>query len=328
MFIYPLTVNEDHLTGSFFGLMKLLPPSILLAPFIEYLQRRVPQLQIMPQHPNRGKVQLWPSFEIPKKWQENFAQLGEFGEEKRRKVRIIPDVVLLFDDYVFFVEAERSHSVEAEQLFQQYVLGRHVFLPLKKDYFLILLNTDQIKPFHCRIDLPTLGIFYDDSIYDYIVKRSDMIEEKIDIDDVKRHLLWLSWHHIGDFCETLMNKFAGKADRASTIIFNLLHDLFTLMSMKGYHAIKFYDTEDDDILIESSDVLNIPEWLEIISLRLDDLFNTINPLYILRFPLFQFGIDQFEEIDYRTIPNIAVFQDTTEYLCGLNIEPTIIDIPY
>ena len=119
MFEYPWGTSEDDLTRSFLGLMKYLPTNCLFIPFLSLIQRLYPEHNIGPQNVEEVKILPWPVYEIPVEWREQFNRPDMPVERRRSKYYIVPDVVIRLNECTFVVEAEKSHSVEPKQLFQQ-----------------------------------------------------------------------------------------------------------------------------------------------------------------------------------------------------------------
>lgn len=264
MFTYPWGTSEDDLTGDFFGLMKYLPAKTLMAPFVGLIQSLYPDRNINPQNIEESEILLWPEYEIPKEWQEQFNTPNISLERRRRKYYIVPDVVIRFDDYTFVVEAEKSHSVEAEQLFQQYLVGRRQFLTpgaRKRRLFNLLINTDQMRPYSCNIDATDkqtgISISTSDSIPQYIQKRAMMLGENYDIDEISYSFLWVSWHHIGKLAEEVLDGYKNRQDEVSRTISRFLSGLKEMMDKEGFYPVRVFRADDPNE-ISVNDYSSIP----------------------------------------------------------------------
>ena len=99
--------------------MKYLPEDVLLVPFLNLIQSHYPDRNIAYRNIESAEILLWPEYQIPEQWREQFNRPDMPVEKRRSKYYIVPDVVIHLDECTLVVEAEKSHSVEAEQLFQQ-----------------------------------------------------------------------------------------------------------------------------------------------------------------------------------------------------------------
>ena len=272
MFQYPWGTSEDDLTGDFFGLMKHLPVKALLAPFVGLIQSLYPHCNINPQNIEGAEILLWPGYEIPKEWQEQFNLPDIPLERRRRKYYIVPDVVIRFDGYTFIVEAEKSHSVEAEQLFQQYLIGQRQFLTpgaRKRRLFNLLINTDQMRPCSCHISTPDNSISPSDSIPQYIEKRAKMVGETCDLEEISHSFIWISWHHIGKLAEEVLDGYKSRQDEVSRTISRFLLGLKEMMDKEGFYPVPVFRADDpNEVSIydySSIPVLHIlPNWKDLI----------------------------------------------------------------
>jgi len=250
MFKYPWGVTEDNLTGDFFGLMRHLPPQALLLPFVHRVQEINPTGFSRTKHLGGGEVRLWPEYEIPKQWRGEFNRPDLPAEKRRSKFYIVPDAVLHFDDCVFVIEAEKSISVEAEQLFQQYLVCSRYMLPQQpqKRVFTLLVNTDQIPPYRCRAagkdDKTGISITSHDSIPTYIWKRMRMLRETCDLETVKDDFLWISWHEVARLSAELHDEWSAKNDEASKIVSRFLLGFRQMMDEQGFHPLELFNAHD------------------------------------------------------------------------------------
>jgi hypothetical protein len=247
MFVYPWGISEDNLTGDFFGLMKYLPPDVLLSPFLDLVQSLYPERNIKPQRIKGAEVLIWPEYKVPKEWQSEFNRPDVPAERGRKKYYIVPDAVIHLDEMTFIVEAEKSHSVEAEQLFQQYLIGRRQFLTPKQgkhNLYILLINTEQMRPHSCRITLPQNSISPGDSIPQYIEKRAKMLGETCDINELNHSFLWISWHHIGKLTEKLVDKYRSKEGETSEIVLPFLSGLKEMTDKEGFYPVRVFRADD------------------------------------------------------------------------------------
>lgn len=331
MFTYPWGICEDDLTGDLFGLMKYLPAEALLAPFVGLIQSLYPDRNINPQNIEGSEILLWPEYEIPKEWQEQFNLAHIPLERRRRKYYIVPDVVIRFDDYTFIVEAEKSHSVEAEQLFQQYLIGQRQFLTpgaRKRRLFNLLINTDQMRPYSCHIGTPDNSISPSDSIPQYIKKRSMMLDENYNIDEITNSFLWISWHHIGKLAEEVLDGYKNGQDEVSRTISRFLLGLKEMMDKEGFYPVRVFCADDpNEVRVEdyaSISVLKIlPRW--------QDLSPGINPELIpsllSRESSLECDLIDFEEkIDTSNIPVFRLLPDLANWPIIYYIQPESIRI--
>jgi len=250
MFRHPWGTSEDDLTRHFFGLMKYLPVDVLLVPFLNLIRSLYPDRKISTQTIKSADILLWPEYLIPQKWRDQFNRPDVTAEKRRSKYYIVPDVVISFDDYVFVVEAEKSHSVEAEQMFQQYMMGRHLFPTTggHKNLFNLLLNTDQMPPFFCGVtanDVRTgISILPSDSIPQYIVKRAQMLGEAYDIGEISYSYLWISWHHVGRLAEEVLDMQRGIGNEISKLNAGFLSGFKEMMDKEGFYPVRAFRADD------------------------------------------------------------------------------------
>jgi len=258
MFTYPWGTDEDDLTRSFFGLVKYLPPDVLLLPFIDLIQSLYTDRGIRRPRGEDAEVLLWPSFEIPAEWRSQFNRPDMRPEKRRSKFYIVPDAIISFDGNTLIVEAEKSHSVEAEQLFQQYLIGRRQFASQNgsnANLFILLVNTDQMCPSSCHVsanDSATgITIYPTDSIPMYINKRLTMVGEASSIDEIIHSFIWVSWHHIGKLVEEVVTGYNKSEDRESKVILELLSGFKDLMDREGFHTVRVFRADDpDEVAVE------------------------------------------------------------------------------
>jgi len=316
MFEYPWGISEDDLTRSFFGLMKYLPTNCLLIPFLSLIQSLYPERNINPQNIEEVEILSWPVYEIPTEWREQFNLPNIPVERRRSKYYIVPDVVIRFDDYTFIVEAEKSHSVEPEQLFQQYVMGRRLFITKgerRHKVFNLLLNTDQMRPYSCHIsatDKQTgISISSSDTISQYIWKRAKMLGEDISIQEISYSYLWISWHHIGKLAEEVLGICEGKQDEFSQTIPRFLSGFKAMMDREGFYPVRVFKPDDtNEVYVQ--DPTCIPE-LRMLS-KWQEFLPSINP-ELIPFLLSQESslecdlTDFKEKIDSSSLPVFRIF---------------------
>lgn len=255
MFRHPWAISEDDLTSDFFGLMKYLPGDVLLEPFLNLIRRLYPDRNISTRSAESAEILLWPEYQIPDEWRDQFNRPDIPAEKRRSKYYIVPDVVISFNDYVFMVEAEKSHAVEAEQLFQQYMMGRRLF-PTTADHkrriFNLLINTEQIRPFSCNVtanDKQTgISILASDSIPQYIVKRAKMVGETCDISEISYSSLWISWHHVGKLAEEVLDIQQGTGNEISKLTIGFLSGFKEMMDREGFYPVRIFRADDPDEL--------------------------------------------------------------------------------
>ena len=94
MFEYPWGTSEDDLTRSFFGLMKYLPGDALLVPFLSLIQSHYPDRNIVSRNIESAEILLWPEYQIPEPWQEQFNRPDIPIEKRRSKYYIVPDGII------------------------------------------------------------------------------------------------------------------------------------------------------------------------------------------------------------------------------------------
>jgi len=363
MFTYPWGVDEDALTGDFFGLMKYLPATALLVPFLDFVQDHYKDRKIMPRYPEEGEVLLWPSYEIPLEWREEFNMPNLAIEKRRSKSYIVPDVVLQFDDCIFVVEAEKSHSVEAEQLFQQYLVGRRKFLTgagTNRRLFNLLINTDQLPPYACHIsanDSKTgTAILHSDSVPLYMQKRARMLGEPCDLREIERSFLWISWHHIGRFSEELTGAMQGQEDMESRILTGLFSGLKEMMDGQGYYPVRIFQADDpeeisltgypaenipmlriiplfnpQEVSLASSPAENIPMLRTIPLFNPQEFLNAITPTSIHNLMIegssLRYDFNNFElAINPMAIPAFQLYGNLTKWLSGVHVNPEAINV--
>ena len=251
MFTHPWGVAEDDLTGDFFGLMKYLPPDLILLPFLDLIQSLYPDRDIHPGSVERAEVLLWPEYEIPREWRDEFNRPDIPPEKRRSKYYIAPDAVIRLNECALVVEAEKSHSVEAEQLFQQYLVGRREFLVPDRGnrrLFILLINTDQLPPHSCHVTAPDketgLSISPSDPIPQYIEKRARMVGETCSQAEIRRSFLWVSWHHIGKLAEELLDRHGGKESETSKVVCPLLRGFKEMMDKEGFYPVRKFRADD------------------------------------------------------------------------------------
>jgi len=318
MFRHPWGTSEDDLTGDFFGLMKYLPAEYLLVPFLGLIKNLYPKLDIPNQHIEESEILMWPDYEIPNEWREQFNRPDIPAEKRRSKYYIVPDVVIKVDDCVFVVEAEKSHSVEPEQLFQQYVMGRRLFMIKEErnhEVFNLLINTDQMRPYACHIsttDKQTgISISSADSISQYIWKRAKMLGEDISIQEISYSYLWISWHHIGKLAEEVLGICRGKQDESSQTISRFLSGFKAMMDREGFYPVRVFRPDDTkEVYVE--DPTSIPA-LRILS-KWQDFLPSINPEFIpfllSREGSLECDLADFEEkIDSSSLPVFRLLPD-------------------
>ena len=253
MFRHPWGTSEDDLTGDFFGLMKYLPAEYLLVPFLGLIKNLYPKLDIQDQHIEESEILMWPDYEIPNEWREQFNRPDIPAEKRRSKYYIVPDAVIKVDDCVFVVEAEKSHSVEAEQLFQQYLVSRRLFATVgerESKVFNLLVNSDQIPPYSCHINAidskSGVSISPTDSIPRYIQKRAEMLGEACDLDAISRSYIWISWHHIGKLAEEVLNMRQEKKDQISQFVTKFLWGFKEMLDSEGFYPVRIFRADDTE----------------------------------------------------------------------------------
>jgi len=271
MFRHPWGINEDELTGDFFGLMKYLPSDVLLSPFINLIRDLYPDRGITAQAIDSTEILLWPEYQIPNEWRDQFNQPNIPAERRRSKYYVVPDVVISFNDYVLVVEAEKSHSVEAEQLFQQYMIGKRLFSVAgeQRRLFNLLINTDQMPPCFCGMKAEDsrkgISILPDDSIPQYIVKRAEMLGESCDIGEVAYSHLWMSWCHVGKLAEEVLEMQRGLRNEVSKLNARFLSGFKEMMDKEGFYPTPLFRADDpNEVSVEdcgSIPMLNVlPDW--------------------------------------------------------------------
>jgi len=336
VFAYPWGVTEDDLTGDFFGLMRHLPDEALLIPFLDLIQRRYPDRDIRPQHIEQADVLLWPDYEIPKEWRTQFNRPDIPAERRRSKYYIVPDAVLIVGHYTFIVEAEKSHSVEAEQLFQQYMIGQRMFATPtrgKRKVYTLLINTDQMRPSACRItatdESAGITVSAGDSVPRYIERRARMLDEPCDEHEVSRSFLWVSWHHIGKLAEELVELYGHRQDGMSVIISRFISGFKEMTDREGYYPVRVYRADDpNEVVVEYYDPIPttglIPAWEDL----LPDVDLGAIPLLRLREKSLQWDPDGFEgkRMEPMDIPTTKLMPDITDDLARRSIRPDTIRI--
>jgi len=335
MFEYPWGTSEDDLTRSFFGLMKYLPTNCLFIPFLSLIQSLYPERNIAPRNIEEVEILPWPVYEIPIEWREQFNRPDLPVERRRSKYYIVPDVVIRFNEYTFVVEAEKSHSVEPEQLFQQYVMGRRLFMAKEEsnhEVFNLLINTDQMRPYACHIsatDKQTgISISLSDSISQYIWKRAKMLGEDISIQEISCSYLWLSWHHIGKLAEEVLGICRGKQDESSQTISRFLSGFKAMMDREGFYPVRFFRPDDTkEVYVE--DPTSIPA-LRILP-KWQDFLPSINPEFIpfllLREGSLECDLADFEEkIVSSSLPVFRLLPDLSNWPIRYYIQPEIIRV--
>ena len=335
MFTYPWGINEDDLTGDFFGLMKYLPSEALLMPFLNLVHSLYPDRNIKSESLEEAEILLWPTYEIPKEWREQFNRPDIPVERRCSKYYIVPDVVIHLSDVTFIVEAEKSHSVEAEQLFQQYLIGRRQFLTSRRNnhkLFNMLVNIDQIRPYFCNIratDKQTgVLISPSDSIPQYIHKRAKMLGETFSVDEIARSFLWISWHHIGRLAEELVDRHKRKADELSRFISKFLLGLKEMMDSEGLYPVRIFRAGDPNEVVVK-DCVSIP--VSSVLPNCKDLSPSIDPQSI---PLLLSGKSSLTwdtsefvgAIHPSCIPAFQLLPDLTKYLLQTFVQPTNIKV--
>jgi len=336
VFAYPWGVSEDDLTGDFFGLMRHLPDEAVLIPFLDLIQRQYPDRDIRPQHFEQAEVLLWPDYEIPKEWRTQFNRPDIPAERRRSKHYIVPDAVLIVGHYTFIVEAEKSHSIEAEQLFQQYMIGQRMFVTPtqgRRKVYTVLINTDQMRPSACRItatdESTGIAVSAGDSVPRYIEKRARMLGEACDVDEVSRRFLWVSWHHIGKLAEEVIEVYGHRQDRVSMIISRFLSGFKEMTDREGYYPVRVYRADDpDEVVVEDYDLVPatglFPAWEDC----LPDVDPGDIPLLRVREKSLQWDPDAFEgsRMNPTDIPAAKLMPDMTDDLARRSIRPDAIRI--
>lgn len=298
MFRHPWGISEDDLTGDFFGLMKYLPGDRLLVPFLRLIQSHYLDRSITFRNIDSAEILLWPEYQIPVQWREQFNRTEIPIEKRRSKYYIIPDIVIHLDECTLVIEAEKSHSVEAEQLFQQYLMGRQIMQAADKhnsSLFNLLLNIDQMPPYACRVtasDVDTgISISPSDSIPRYIEKRAKMVGEACDFKEISHSFLWISWHHIGQLAEETLAIQCSQGDETSKVCRRLLSGLKEMMDKEGFYPAKVFRA-DDPSEIQIDDCSSIPV-LHVIP-GLEKIINyggVIEPSLIPTFDLLGYPVD-------------------------------------
>jgi len=311
MFRYPWGTSEDDLTGDFFGLMKYLPEDALLVPFLSLIQSHYPDRNIAYRNIESAEILLWPEYQIPGQWREQFNRPDMPVEKRRSKYYIVPDVVIHLDECTLVVEAEKSHSVEAEQLFQQYLMGRQIMQATdkhKSNLFNLLLNIDQMPPYSCRVtatDTDTgISISPSDSIPRYIEKRAKMVGETRDLKEISHSFLWISWHHIGKLAEETLDIRCSKGDETSKVSTRFLSGLKEMMDKEGFYPAKVFRA-DAPSEIQIDDYSSIPVLHVIPGLkRIIDYGEAIEPSLIPTFHLLGYPVNWLmqQSIQLETIP--------------------------
>lgn len=253
MFRHPWGTSEDDLTGDFFGLMKYLPAGYLLMPFLGLIQSLCPNRDIDTCYVAEPEILMWPEYEIPNEWREQFNRPDIPAERRRSKYYIVPDVVIKFNDCTFVVEAEKSHSVEAEQLFQQYLMGQRLFTTARDNeskVFNLLVNTDQIPPYSCHINAidqkSGISISPTDSIPQYVQKRARMLGEACELEEVSHSFIWVSWHHIGKLVEEVLNIQQRKEEPISRFASTFLSGLKEMLDREGFYPVRIFRADDPE----------------------------------------------------------------------------------
>jgi len=312
MFDYPWGITEDNLTGDFFGLMKHLPPDVLLVPFLQMVHSLYPDCRVNLDNIKKAEVLLWSGYEVPEEWQDQFNRPEMPAERRRSKYYIVPDVILNFDDCIIIIEAEKSHSVEAEQLFQQYLIGRRYLVHSergKRRLFTMLINTDQIRPYGCHVAAsdPETGIVIEpaDSIPQYIHKRARMLGENIVLNEINSNFIWISWHHIGKLIKELLDKHDGKADKTSKLICGFISGINKMFDREGFYPVRLFRADDpNEVSVDDYSwipvLATLPDWKAI--LLIDEQ-----------------GTTQPSEIEPLLIPASQIFGDLANWLSNLSI---------
>jgi len=312
MFDFPWGVTEDDLTRSFFGLMKHLPPNVLLKPFIELINTKYKLGMSSADVDDSVDILLWQSYEIPPKWQTDFKEKSA-NLEKKKKYYIVPDAVIELKkaSYVFIIEAEYSKDFEPEQMFQQFLVCRCIFEPQGKA---------RLRPYHLIINKEYIPP--KNSLYMHIRERAEELGEVIKIDEIKNSVLWLTWHDIGKLCEEAKKNYFPKVNSYETLtIFKLLASLDKFMIERGFYPIKLFSADNpgeiqpSDIQLRSIQIFNIlptiltnnfdPTLIPSLSYGLIDIDNYINKYYREIFP--------------EHIPQLNVIGRTSEWLASLYI---------
>lgn len=243
MLVYKGDFNEDMLTACTFGLLKYLPPEMLLNPLLKVIFSSEMDVQY-----SNLDIIFWASYEVPSEWQNYFANPFE-GKEEPPKATIIPDVVLESDQWVIFIEAEKGHKIEAEQLFQQYAIGCRELE--NRNFYLLLVNGALSRPQRCEMSgkLKKTGtkIDRDDSPEEYILERGkglslDWAALKDAKENLKKTLLWCNWAVFYELAENVLSENALK-EKPDVHISNLFEDLKALLERVGETPIKWL--EDD-----------------------------------------------------------------------------------
>jgi len=310
MFRHPWGINEDELTGDFFGLMKYLPIDVLLVPFINLIRSLYPDRKILAQAIDSAEILLWPEYQIPKEWRDQFNHPNIPAERRRSKYYIVPDVVISFNDYTLVVEAEKSHFVEAEQLFQQYMMGKRLFSAAGNDrkLFNILINTDQMPSYFCGVKAQDsrkgISILPDDSIPQYIVKRAEMLGETCDIDEVAYSYLWMSWHHVGRLAEEVLEMQRGLGNEISKLNARFLAGFKEMMDKEGFYPTPLFRANDPNE-VSGEDCGSIPT-LEVLPDWRD--------------------CSKDEELEPSLIPAFRHFGNLASWLAQLSICPETVEV--
>ena len=201
MLVYRGPFNEDMLTACTFGLFKYLPSELFFKFFVEFLSELNPKSNI-DINVNLKDIKFWPLFEVPLEWRTYLGRVYE-NEPGKMKATIEPDVVLETDEWLMFVEAEKSHIIEAEQLFQQYAVGYKEAKTRNLKFYLLLINSALSRPRRCEMQNGNLyktntEIHRDDSPEFYIIERGkglnlEWATSKNANRTLEESFLWCNW---------------------------------------------------------------------------------------------------------------------------------------
>jgi len=310
-----ITIDEDQLTHAVIGLLRYLPKELWFNEFKNLMEENNPKCTPTFKSDGNLKIDLWPQYEVPDKWKDKFwRRQPQRSREKRFKGSIYPDAIISTDKWTIFIESEYSHSVEAEQLFQQFAVAYHNSINPKRDFFVLIINKSLIRPLSCGVNSddmwkPEACVRSEDRIEDYI---AECCNKSLGLDysteSVEELLLWINWQSLHTLLDQiLVNIGNGNSDycgQMNHMIEMMIKDVKSLLIKENLIPISY----------------DIAEYMADLNINVEFM-----PAFPMIYPILEELNSYF--IDTRTIPDLFIFLTVALDLKGLEIVANSIPCP-
>ena len=198
--------------------------------------------------------------------------------------------------------------------------------------FNLLINTEQMRPYSCRISTMDkqkgISISPSDSISQYIWKRAKMLGEDISVQEISYSYLWISWHHIGKLAEEVLGICGGKQDEFSQTISRFLSGFKAMMDREGFYPVRIFRPDDtNEVYVENPTSIPV---LRILS-KWQEFLPSINPEHIPfilpRASILECDLTAFEgKMDWSSIPVFRLLPDLSNWPTEHHIQPESIKV--